>query len=428
MAVAACGAGPNDIARPVPPERPRAIVISIDGLMPETYMDPDALGLRVPTLRAIKARGVFARGVESVFPSVTYPSHTTMVTGVLPEVHHITSNRPQDPLDKNQRGWHWYSEDIAVPTLWSVVQASGGKAAVITWPVTAGADVAIRVPEYWRAGTVDDQKLLRTLSTPGYLDKVAKSYPALWSKLTPPDVQDEAQFAIARYAIANDDPDLMLVHVWATDDAQHAHGPRSPQAKQAIEDVDKLLGDLLAQLEASPDWDRTMLVVASDHGFAPVEHEINLDVLFAQRGLIEGAAVRAFSIANGGSAYVYVTDGAAREAALAAVATLGERVRVIERDEIAKLGGDPDAAFAVVASPGFELGLKRTGDAIIDTPGRGTHGAHPGDPSMQASFLAIGGRIMQRDLGTIRMIDIAPTVAHWLGVSLPAATGTAYPL
>jgi pimeloyl-ACP methyl ester carboxylesterase len=183
--------------------------------------------------------------------------------------------------------------DIAVPTLWSAV----GRAAVITWPVTVGAEVAWRVPEYWRAGTVDDQKLVRSLSTPHLLDNVAKGYPALWSKLTPPDVKDEAQFAIAKHLLATEDPDLVLMHVWSTDDAQHAHGPRSAQAKQAIEDVDKLLGDLLAQLEQSPDWERTLLVVVSDHGFAAIEEEIQLDVLLAPN---------AFSIANGGSAYVYV--------------------------------------------------------------------------------------------------------------------------
>jgi predicted AlkP superfamily pyrophosphatase or phosphodiesterase len=80
------------------------VLVSIDGLIPETYLDPDRLGLRVPPLRALHARGAFARGVESVFPSVTYPAHTTMVTGVTPRVHGITSNRPPDPLAKNHDG------------------------------------------------------------------------------------------------------------------------------------------------------------------------------------------------------------------------------------------------------------------------------------------------------------------------------------
>ena len=413
--VTACGA-PSDIVKPVaPPPHGRVVMVSIDGLMPETYIDPDRLGLRVPTLRALRARGAFARGVESVFPTVTYPAHTTLVTGVPPRVHGITSNRPADPLAKNADGWRWYSEDIAVPTLWSVVP----KAAVITWPVTVGADVSVRVPEYWRAGTEDDQKLLRTMSTPHLLENVEKGFPALWSKLTPPDVKDEAQFAIARYVLANEDPDLTLMHVWMTDDAQHDHGPRSAQAKQAIEDVDTLLGELLAQLESAPDWDRTLLVVVSDHGFAAVDHEINFDVLLAEHGL----GARAYTIANGGSAYVYATDSAARETALALVAELGARARVLEPEEIAALGGDSNAAFALVAAPTFGFGTKRTGAAFVETPGRGTHGYMPTDANMAASFIAIGGRVQPRDIGTIRMIDIAPTLARWLGVSLPSATG-----
>lgn len=407
LLLVACGA-PNDVIKPpAPPAHARVVMVSIDGLMPETYMQPDALGLRVPTLRDLKARGAFARGVESVFPAVTYPAHTTMVTGVPPRMHGITSNRPPDPEGKNADGWRWYAEDIAVPTLWSAVP----RAALIAWPVTVGAEAAWRVPEYWRAGTVDDQKLVRSLSTPHLLDNVAKGYPALWSKLTPPDVKDDAQFAIAKHILATDDPDLVLVHVWGTDDAQHAHGPRSTQAKQAIEDVDKLLGELLAQLEQSPDWDRTLLVVVSDHGFAAVEQEIQLDVLLGPD---------AFSIANGGSAYVYARDVAAARDKLA---TLGDKLHLIEPDEIERLGGDQDAAFAVVGSPGIAFGTKRTGEAIVDVHGKGTHGYLPTDANMAASFLAIGGRVAPRDLGTIRMIDIAPTVARYLGASLPTTTG-----
>src|SRR5829696_5577201 len=99
--ITACGAQADIVKPPAPPPHPRVVMISIDGLMPETYLDPDRLGLRVPTLRALHARGAFARGVESVFPTVTYPSHTTIVTGVPPSVHGIVTNRPPDPLGKN---------------------------------------------------------------------------------------------------------------------------------------------------------------------------------------------------------------------------------------------------------------------------------------------------------------------------------------
>src|SRR5215470_10588500 len=117
----------------------RVVVVSIDGLMPDAYVHPDAHGLAVPTLRKLVARGMYATGVEGVFPTVTYPSHTTMATGVPPGVHGIVTNKPADPLDTNMGGWRWYSEDIKVQTLWDAVEAQHRKAALVVWPVAVGA-------------------------------------------------------------------------------------------------------------------------------------------------------------------------------------------------------------------------------------------------------------------------------------------------
>src|SRR5262245_31268743 len=163
-------------------------------MMPDAFLDPDRNGLALPTLRRLVAGGAAAR-VHGVMPTVTYPSHTTMVTGVPPRVHGIVSNQPLDPLGKNHDGWRWYAEDIRVPTLYQAVEAQHGTAALIVWPVTVGARASVVVPEYWRAGGPDDQKLLRALSTPGLLDEVARVDSTLWQALTPPDIKDHAQIA-----------------------------------------------------------------------------------------------------------------------------------------------------------------------------------------------------------------------------------------
>jgi predicted AlkP superfamily pyrophosphatase or phosphodiesterase len=369
-----------------------------------------------------------------VFPSVTYPAHTTIVTGAPPRVHGIVTNRPLDPLQKNMDGWRWYTEDIATPTLWSALEAQGGAAALVTWPVTVGARASFVVPEFWRSGHPDDQKLLRSLSTPGLLDKVARFYPELWKFLVPPDIKDEAQFAIARYLVAQENPDLVLVHVWQTDDAQHNHGPGSPEAKQAFEHADHLLGELLAALERSPEWSRTTLVVLSDHGFAPVEREIRLNALFRERGLVQAGAdgkatsARVTSIENGGIAYVYLLDPTAKADVMAAVDTIKPAIaKIYSREEIAAAGGDPTAALAVGAAPGYNFTDTATGPAVVDRPGRGHHGYPPTDPAMAASFLAVGPKVAHRDLGAIRMVDIAPTIARWLGITLSGATGKPIP-
>jgi predicted AlkP superfamily pyrophosphatase or phosphodiesterase len=296
--------------------------------------------------------------------------------------------------------------------------------------VTAGARASVVVPEYWRAGGPDDQKLLRALSTPGLLDEVARAEPALWQALTPPDIKDRAQIAIARHVLATRRPDLLLVHVFELDDAQHDHGPWSPEARSTIEAIDRELGALLGDLERSPDWNRTTLAVVSDHGFAPIDREIRLGALFARHGLVrgdpDGAVLEADvgAIASGGSALFYVLDPKRRAAIDAALGELGDHVaRRIEHDELVAMGGDPEAAFALVAAPGHGFSDKRTGDVIAAISPHGTHGWPPGDPAMAASLIAFGPGVPHVALGAVEMTDIAPTIARWLGVPLPSATG-----
>src|SRR5215472_4095540 len=110
------GAAPAQNARPV------LIMISIDGLRPDYVTAADTHGLKIPNLRRFLKEGTFADGVTGVIPTVTYPSHTTLITGVSPTKHGILGNTVFDPLGKNQSGWYWYAEDIKVPTLWDAAR------------------------------------------------------------------------------------------------------------------------------------------------------------------------------------------------------------------------------------------------------------------------------------------------------------------
>src|SRR5258708_12725534 len=157
-----------------PPSRPAVILISIDGLKPEYVLDADAHGLKIPALRRFLREGAYSTGVHGVVPTVTYPSHTTLITGVSPARHGIYANTTFDPLRKNFGGWYWYAEDIKVPTLWDIAADAGLSTANVHWPVSVAARITYNLPQYWRAGTSDDRKLLRTLSTPGLLDALEK--------------------------------------------------------------------------------------------------------------------------------------------------------------------------------------------------------------------------------------------------------------
>ena len=114
------------------------LLVSIDGLKPDYVLEADRLGVKVPYLRSLVADGAYATSVIGVTPTVTYPSHTTLVTGVAPAVHGILNNTPFDPLGENAGGWYWYAEDIKVPTLWDAAGDAGLVTANVDWPVTVG--------------------------------------------------------------------------------------------------------------------------------------------------------------------------------------------------------------------------------------------------------------------------------------------------
>ncbi len=144
-------------------QTPLLLMISIDGLRPDYVTAADAHGAKIPNLRRFLKEGAFAQGVVGVIPTVTYPSHTTLITGVSPATHGIFANTTFDPLRENQGGWYWYSEDIRVATLWDAAARAGLSTASVQWPVSVGARVTWNIPEFWRAGTPDDAKLLRAV-------------------------------------------------------------------------------------------------------------------------------------------------------------------------------------------------------------------------------------------------------------------------
>jgi predicted AlkP superfamily pyrophosphatase or phosphodiesterase len=411
--------------------------VTVDGLLPDAYLHPDAHGLRVPTLRRLVAHGAVSDGALSVFPTVTYPSHTTMTTGVVPGKHGIVANRTFDPLDGDLEGWRWYAEDIQRDPIWRVTERAGYPTALVNWPVSVGARVTWLAPEYWRARDENDPKLLRALSTPGLLESVAREHPGFWSRYASPNAEDEALMDVATYLLREDRPVLLQLHLVEVDAAQHHDGVWSAAALAAIEGDDRQLGrlfDLLAETGLARDTD---VIVASDHGFMNVGTSVRPGVVLREAGLVtvDGAGKtldwKATVLTNGGQAYVYVKDPADMATRKAVqdlfAARLGQPGSGIGRayspDEIRAAGGDPAAALALEASPGFQLAPGYTGEYAAPSKYVATHGFDPNRPEMKASLLLLGPNVPHGTIRDAHLADIAPTIAAWLGLSMGAVDG-----
>ncbi len=424
----------NAVAAPV-------LLISIDGLKPEYVTQAGEHGLKIPNLRRFLLEGAYAEGVVGVVPTVTYPSHTTIVTGVSPSEHGVISNTKFDPLMKNHSGWYWYGQEIRTETLWEAASRAGIVTASVNWPVTVAArGVRYLIPEYWRAETEDDLRLIEALSRPDdWLQQLEAKLGPYTNGNETTVAGDEIRTRYSIEILRTVKPGLMTIHLSALDETEHETSPFSKQSWETLEGLDGMIGRLVAA--ASESDPATVVAIVSDHGFVRTDYKVNLALPFVQAGLItladpdaSGARKVTGWLASpwpaGAMAGVMLkdpADTAARDRAgrllrdLAADPESGI-ARVLTAAETGKLGGFPDAAFLVELKPGYQLGYAFSGPLVTPAPSTGMHGYLPDRPEMRASFFIMGTGIARgKQLGVIDMRQIAPTLAGILGVPLPAA-------
>jgi len=424
------------------------LMISVDGMKPEYVLQADEHGLKIPFLRSMVEGGTYAEGVTGVWPTVTYPSHTTLLTGVTPAEHGILNNVQFDPRRTFDGAWYWYAGEIKARTLWQAAHEAGLSTASIGWPVSVGATaVDTLIPEFWRSsrGPADadpsDTSLIDALSRPDTL--LADLRPRLGPYMAGNDSGPAGDVIKTRYALEilhSRKPAFMTLHLSALDEEEHGHGPFSAEANAELEALDTDLQRLFAAARANDP--NAVLVVVSDHGFTHITRRLNLLPSFMSAGLIEAAVDPQSHAANitswkaapwpaGGMAAVVLHEPAEPQTGQQVRALLqslkaNERNgidAILEGDAIKQRGGFPDAAFLIVMKPGFYVTADPSGELVTELKGTpGSHGFSPQFPEMRAAFFAMGtGIARHRDLRVIDMRQIAPTVAQLLNVKLPAA-------
>lgn len=404
------------------------VVISVDG-MGASWVGSPSPNLHIPNLLRLKGEGSFAEGVEGVYPSVTYPSHTTMVTGRMPAAHGIYTNHSSRQAGKNTGDWFWFANAIKIPTLWDEARQAHLTSAAVSWPVTVGAAIDWNVPEIWdpAKGELLDFAYLAKYATPGLVQEAMAAL-----NLSQPGMDgDTVRTRVAAYLLKKHKPNLLLVHLDALDHDEHEHGPESPEARATLERLDARIGELLDAVRDAGLGDSTTVFIVSDHGFLPIERLIQPNVLLAKAGFLtaddKGAVTggKIATVSNGGSFFIYWPEGqdlrAQVDAALKPLRDQGLLWAVFDRNALADLGAEPAVQLALEPPSGGFFGSRANGELVskLKQPG-GTHGFLPFRKGLEASFIAWGpGTKRGVNLHRIRMTTVGPTILKAMGIDDP---------
>jgi predicted AlkP superfamily pyrophosphatase or phosphodiesterase len=400
------------------------VLISLDGLRPDFYLDS---AYEAPTLRTLARSGAHARGAEGVFPTVTYPNHASIVTGVRPAGHGVFFNVVFEPSGGRSR-WYEEASDLRALPLWEWARAAGLRTAGVAWPSTLGARVDFLLPERDYYARPEPLALLERAVTPGLFERLQLTPSAAMFKDV---VQWDAFLAATAVAVIRAArPHLLLLHLVQLDYFQHRGGVAGPEVKPALGRVDAHVAAVLQALRDAGIADRSTVIVVGDHGFQDSIDLVYPNAVLTAAGLRGCPGLngrwRATAHVSGGAAGIFVNPPGDAEAAAQAEAALrgraGADYTVLTRAELDALGAMTGAAFAIEASPGRAL-RGDCGRRAQRGPG-GTHGYLPTRPSMLTGFVAAGAGVRPATaLERIRLIDVAPTAARLLGLTPPSVEG-----
>jgi predicted AlkP superfamily pyrophosphatase or phosphodiesterase len=412
------------------------VIITLDGFGGWALDDPH---LPLPTLRKLAADGAVARGMRPVNPTVTWPNHTAIVTGVTPAKHGVLFNGSliREPgVPPRVEPWIDKKEMVKVETLYDAAHARGMTTAQVDWvaiynaptitwefrerpPAGGGGAVAA---EMVKAGLVS-QADVDTFSTQNII------------------FRDDVWTKAANHILKQHRPNVLLFHLLTLDSIQHRYGPRTPAAMATMALLDSQVASIVRTLAETGLAKTTTLFILSDHGFKAVKRQILPNGALLKAGLLEAAdgkvsKAQAYVVPEGGSALVYVTVADPSGDILArtrkALAGLEGIDKVIEPEEYAKYGlplpsdNNQMGALFLTAKEGYSFAGAAGANVVIDAPdgSLGSHGYVSSDPDLQSLFIASGRGIKAGvKLDSVDNLDIAPTAARLLGIEMKAVDG-----
>lgn len=424
--------------------RKKLIVISLDALV---YEDTEYLKTK-PTFRMLCEGGSIVKRIKSIYPSITYPCHTTMATGCYPDKHGVVNNNyityQMDPP------WLFEHENVKCEDILDACKSAGLSTASVGWPVSGNhKSVDYLVNECWPRADAPigeyEQEYIKN-GTPRWLyDEAVAPFIALRFGRKQP----ESSFFLTKISaeiIKRYKPDILMLHTGNVDKYRHDTGVFSEKVRRGLDECEEMVSMIVDATREAGTFDDTNFIVTADHGQLYTARNVNINCLFKDLGLIKTnpdgsvASADAWCQPAGMSAQIHLRDKCDRALYDRVYSLLKEKrdegvwgfSEVYARDEFKKMHLDGDFSF-VIETDGYSSFAEGWGGDYIDTLPtvraggiEGDHGFHP-DKGPRPPFIAYGPDIKRGEIiENGRLIDGAPTYAKILGVELPYADGEAF--
>lgn len=413
------------------------VMVTVDGFRPEFYLD-STYGMH--TVRELARNGVATEGMNPVFPSVTYPDHTTMVTGVTPAKHGIYYNTPFEPAGQTGK-WYWDYNLIKATTIWDAMHKAGRKTACVRWPVTFNAPIDYRIPEYWNYKDMSDSRPYTAAATqPLSLWKEVQD--SATGYLQPDDIgaehneliADENVARMAGYIIRKYKPGFIALHLACTDHYEHQEGREAYMVRAAVSGADRGIKTLVESIHRAGIADSTLIVILGDHGFEDIYRSFNPNFLLKENGLIgdvKKGEWKAQFHTSGGAAFLQLKDPKDK-VTLEKVKSILQNVpdslkqyfAIVDEGKMAAIGADPNSPFALTGLNGTSFGSSTKVVTETFAKVKGTHGYFPDHKQIQTGFVAFGPGLKKGVLiPVMNMTDVAPLIVKIAGIELPGMQG-----
>lgn len=416
------------------------IVISFDAVSEE---DLEFLS-KQPNFSKLIKNGALIKNVESVYPSLTYPAHATIVTGKYPKNHGVINNTVLDFKNDNP-DWYWYRKYIKGDTIFDLAEKSGMKTCSILWPVTARSKITYNMPEIFCTKRYDNQILKSALAgSKIYQVNMNKKFGYLRQGMEEPYLDNFAT-EVAKKTIRELKPNLILLHLIDSDSQKHKYGIENKEVIESLKRHDERLGEIIESLKLAGIYEDSTIIALGDHSQINVNNVIKLNSILMKNDLINvnGNKIKSYkAIAKScdGSSYIYLknkNDVETRKKVRDILNELKNKYsnvieEVYNNEEIKNLGADINASFMIEAKRGYYFIDDFLGEAIevIDESSkikhklRASHGYLPSRDNYKTFFIAYGKTIKK---GVVlekgKLINHGPTIAKILDVDLRDCDG-----